>query len=437
MSSTPTTAAPLWERIGPYSAKKNKVALGMFVVLLISYVLNAMDRQLFSIVAPDAREALGLSVPEIGLATTIFTLGMGIAALPTGFLLARIKRKFVVLIGLVIFSAAIVLTAFAQGLADLLLYRFVLGLGESMQLTALLAIGTTYFLNHRGVAASSLNFTFGIGAIIGPNLGAVLLVAYGWQLPLVAFGLAGIPIFILIAILARSWFTEYNPADDPTVESRTGQVGVDEEAASDEDAKANSDPGASSIFERGPLLLAVSTAFAGLAIYGYLGLYPTYLQEQLGFSGTAAGFAVSLYGLGAMLSLIGGWLGDRFNFRIVLAIALVISAISGYLLFTEIHSLAIQAVLSFIFGGAISGMVYANLSAGIIKTMKRSLAARGSGLFVTALYFPAAFAGFLLGALAESVGWTMAGTIQMSLFSIISAALALAARPRVVAADVR
>ncbi|NLE98786.1 MAG: MFS transporter, partial [Propionibacterium sp.] len=54
----------------------------MFVVLLISYVLNAMDRQLFSILATDAREELALSVPEIGLATTIFTLGMGVAALP-------------------------------------------------------------------------------------------------------------------------------------------------------------------------------------------------------------------------------------------------------------------------------------------------------------------------------------------------------------------
>src|SRR5699024_4085418 len=190
--------------VGPYTARKNKLALGMFIVLLISYVLNAMDRQLFSILASDAREALGLSVPEIGLATTIFTLGMGIGALPTGFLLARIKRKSVVLVGLVIFSAAIALTAFAQGLVDLLLYRFILGLGESMQLTALLAIGTTYFLNHRGVAASSLNFTFGIGAIVGPNLGAVLLASHGWQFPLIAFGLSGLPIFILIAVLARS-----------------------------------------------------------------------------------------------------------------------------------------------------------------------------------------------------------------------------------------
>lgn len=425
--STAAMAPTFWERLGPYSAKKNKIALGMFTILLISYVLNAMDRQLFSVLAPEARAELGLSVPEIGLATTIFTLGMGIAALPTGFLLARLKRKSVVLAGLAIFSSAIVLTAFAQGLTDLLLYRFILGLGESMQLTALLAIGTTYFLNHRGVAASSLNFTFGIGAIIGPNVGAALLASHDWKFPLVSFGLAGIPIFILILFLARSWFTEYSSADGQT----------DQEETADEKAPAIEEAGASSLLGRAPILLAFSTAFAGLAIYGYLGLYPTYLREQLGFEATDAGFAVSLYGLGAMLSLFGGWLGDRFNFRIVLAVSLVVSAVSGYLLFTPIDSLAIHAVLSFIFGGAISGMVYANLSAGIIKTMKRTLAGRASGLFVTALYFPAAFAGFLLGYFAETFSWTTAGLIQLCIFPVISAVLALAAKPSVVAADVR
>ncbi|MBB5790267.1 MFS transporter [Jiangella mangrovi] len=429
--TTTTHGTSFWDRIGPYSGARNKLALGMFAVLLLSYVLNAMDRQLFSILAPDARDELGLTVPEIGLATTIFTLGMGLAALPTGFLLARLKRRSVVLVGLVIFSAAIVLTAFAQGLADLLVYRFVLGIGESMQLTALLAIGTTYFLNHRGIAASSLNFTFGIGAIIGPNLGAVILSAHGWKVPLVSFGLAGIPVFILIVALVRSWFTEYDAADDGgRAAVRPADVPVDPVTHAAE-------PGASSLLDRGPVLLAVATAFAGLAIYGYLGLYPTYLREQLGFSPEDAGFAVSLYGLGAVLSLVGGWLGDRYDFRIVLAVSLVVSAVSGYLLFTEISSLAAHAALSFVFGGAISGMVYANLSAGIIKSMKRSLASRGSGLFVTALYLPAAFAGYLLGTLSDHLGWTEAALIQLSAFSIVSAVLSLAARPKVRSGDAR
>ncbi|HWZ49130.1 MAG TPA: MFS transporter, partial [Herbaspirillum sp.] len=128
---------------------KHKAALGMFVVLLLSYIVNAMDRQLFSVLATDVRNALGLSVPQVGLAATVFTLGMGVAGIPTGYLLGRVSRKNVAMLGLIVFSIATYLTAYVHGMPDLLLYRFISGLGESMQLTALLAIGTTYFFQHR------------------------------------------------------------------------------------------------------------------------------------------------------------------------------------------------------------------------------------------------------------------------------------------------
>jgi MFS family permease len=210
---------------------------------------------------------------------------MGRAGLPTGFLLARASRRAVALVGLVLFSAATALTAVATGFWDLLVYRFVSGVGETMQLAAPLAIGTAYFKQ--------------------------------------------------------------------------------------------------------------------------------------------AALAVSMYGLGALLSLFGGWLGDRFDFRILLAVSLGLSAICGYALFSGVVSLAAHVILSFVFGGAISGMVYANLSAGVITSVKSQIVGQGSGLFVASLYIPAAFAGYLLGALAVHLGWSAAALIQLSGFSVLAAILAL------------
>ena len=43
-----------------------RVALAMFVVLLLSYVINAMDRQIFSVLAADVRQALSIDLPRIG-----------------------------------------------------------------------------------------------------------------------------------------------------------------------------------------------------------------------------------------------------------------------------------------------------------------------------------------------------------------------------------
>ena len=275
--------------------ENSKWALLMFVVLLLSYVVNAMDRQLFSVLASDVRKALELSLPQVGLASTVFTLGMGLAGIPTGFLLSKMSRKNVVLLGLVLFSVATYLTGYASTLTDLIIYRFISGLGEAMQLTAILAIGTTYFLNHRAMAASSLNFTFGIGAILGPNLGAAILGVTNWQTPFIVFGLAGLPTFILIVLFVKPWFSE-----SVATPSTAQETIADNESGG-------------TLLSRTPMIMALATVFAGLSIYGYLGLYPTYLREALGFTPKQAGLAVSFYGAGALLSLFGGWLGDRFN----------------------------------------------------------------------------------------------------------------------------
>jgi sugar phosphate permease len=176
------------------------------------------------------------------------------------------------------------------------------------------------------------------------------------------------------------------------------------------------------------MTLALATAFAGLAIYGYLGLYPTYLREALGFTPKEAGLAVSFYGFGALLSLFGGWLGDRYDYRRLLMVSLLLSAISGGILFAGLgKSLTMHILFSFVFGGAISGMAYANLSAGIIKSVTRAKASQASGLFVASLYIPAAFAGYLLGTLKESFGWSTAGVVQVAGCAVVAAVLSLIA----------
>jgi len=393
---------------------KRRVALGMFAILLFSYVVNAIDRQLFSVLATDVRKALDLTLPQVGLASTVFTLGMGLAGIPTGYLLGRMSRRSVVLTGLAIFSAATYLTASTKGLPDLLAYRFVSGLGEAMQLTALLAIGTSYFFRHRAVAASSLNFTFGIGAIVGPNLGAAILGATGWQMPFMVFGISGIVAFVLIVVFVRPWFSEVGAS------SKNEALPIDQAG----------EPQSDRLLARTPIMLAVATAFSGLSIYGYLGLYPTYLREALGFTPQQAAFAVSFYGLGALISLFGGWLGDRYDYRRLLFISLIVSAVAGGLVFTTLgRSVSAHAALSFVFGAAISGMVYANLSAGIIKSVSRASAARASGLFVASLYIPAAFAGYLLGLLKGLHDWTPAALMQISGSAALAAALCLLAKP--------
>ena len=148
--------------------QKRHAAIAMFFVLLLSYVLNSIDRGLFSVLAIEVRNAMSLSLPQVGLAATMFTLGMGFAGIPTGYLLGIMSRKAVVLLGLFIFSLATLLTAYANRLPDLLAYRFISGLGEAMQVTALIAIGASYFYKHRALMTGSVSFAYALGHSLVP-----------------------------------------------------------------------------------------------------------------------------------------------------------------------------------------------------------------------------------------------------------------------------
>jgi MFS transporter, DHA1 family, inner membrane transport protein len=380
----------------------------MFGALLASYAINAMDRQLFPLVATEVRGEYGFSLAAVGLLSTVFTLGMAIAGAPTGFLLKRFSRKAVLQAGIALFSAGTALTILSRGFADMVVYRAVTGIGEAMQLTVLLAIAANVFVGYRGVALGAVNCSFAIGAIVSPLLAGALLGAYGsWKVPMVVFGALG---FVAMAVIA---------------------VGVDPSVTEHESATTAraDDGGAAALGNWNTVLLTVMSLLGGLVIYGFLGMYPTFLREGLNYSPTAAGSVMGLYGLGALASVAGGWIGDRGSPRLVLAVTFIVAAALGYLLFNGSASYSWQATLAFAWGVVVSGVLYVNLAAYHVKAVRRSLVGRASGLFVTSLYLSAAGAGYLMGWIANRAGWGEAGALQISLSCLCAAALALALRP--------
>jgi len=139
---------------------------------------------------------------------------------------------------------------------------------------------------------------------------------------------------------------------------------------------------------------------------------------------------MSFYGLGTLGSIAGGWLGDRFSPRLVLSTTFFCAAALGYLLFHGSGAFVTQAILSFVWGLIVSGVIYVNLAGYHVKALRSSVASRASGVFVTSLYGSAAFAGYLVGWIATRAGWTTAGEIQISLLSVVAGGLALALQPQ-------
>jgi cyanate permease len=82
-----------------------------------------------------------------------------------------------------------------------------------------------------------------------------------------------------------------------------------------------------------------------------------------------------------------------------------------------------HAFFALVQGIAVIGVLYANLSAVIIKSMNRDKSGTASGMFVSSYYIPAAFAGYLVGWLKDISDWTTAGMTVSFGFAAISVIL--------------
>jgi MFS family permease len=386
------------------------IAIAAITVLILSYCVNAMDRTLFPLLLTDVRKEYGFTLPQAGLMATVFTIGMALAGIPTGYLMSRYTRKTVIQVGIVIYSAMTIVTVAAHGFADMLLYRAITGVGEAMQLTALLAVFSSYFSRYRAAGVGILNYAYAGGAFIGPKLGARLLENYGtWRAPMIIYGLVGLAMMVLIAAVVRPALSEANSATQPN--------------------QAKSAGGATTLKNLNTFVLVLLSVVFGLALYGYLGMYPTFLREQLHYTPADAASVMSIYGLGVLVSVISGWLGDRFSPRLVLGTSFLLASAIAAILFNGPSDFATQAGFSLVLGAAFSGTIFVNLAACHVKSVSADLSGRASGLFVTSVYGSATIAGYVIGWIVGLAGWTVAGNIQLVLLCLAGAVISLALKP--------
>lgn len=380
------------------------VALTSLIVVALSYALNAMDRQVFPVVLPQIDKDLGFSLTQGGLLATIFTLGIGLAGVPTGYLLDRLSRKAVMLIGIAIYSAFTLLTAFAVGFFDMFAYRALSGVGEALQNAALFSAVGAYFFANRALAIGTLNLAFGVGGFLGPMLGAKLASGFGtWQAPFYVYGAIGFGFVAVIGVFISRRFTEQVEPNGP------GKTAVNPLSAVPE-----------KFLNRNLLVLGGTAAVVGVAMYGFIGLYPSFLQNQLGFTLDEAGTIASMFGLGAMMGLPAGFLIDRLNLRYILTAALVVGSVVGYLIFNGPKSIGWQYLLAFAEGAVASGFCFVGIYAGLQRSVRPELIGRASGFFVSCFYIPAAVAGYVFSSLVGVVGWGGAALWQLTVLPLVA-----------------
>ncbi|MGI5430694.1 MFS transporter [Streptomyces sp. CA-179760] len=381
-----------------------------FLLIVLSYMVNAMDRQVFPPLLPDIRAEYGFSLEQGGLLATNFTLGMALAGLPAGYLLDRFRRKTVLLVSIVIYSLGTMATPLATGFADMTLYRIVSGFGEGMQSAAIFAAMGAFFVHRRGLAFGVIGVGYSVGVFIAPLIGVELMSMHGtWHAPFYLFGTAGLLIAAASLFLVKAGLTEHS------VERVASTKAYEYMPVS--------------TYNRNTIALTIHSVVSGVAVYGFLGLYPTYLISSLHYSAEQAALAMSFLGFGGMTAVLGGWLGDRVNQRNLLILSLLAVSVISTCIYETHAAVGLQCLFAFLMGAFGLGFVYPNTNSAMQRAVRPSQIGRASGLFVSSYYGPAAFSGLLFAALVESFGWSRAGLLQVTLLPLAGVAALTFVRP--------
>src|SRR5256885_10582399 len=86
-------------------------------------LFNYLDRYILAAVLAPVRSDLGISGAEAGRINTAFMLGYFLTAPFFGYLGDRISRKWLIALGIFVWSAGTVLSGFATGIGMLLFFR--------------------------------------------------------------------------------------------------------------------------------------------------------------------------------------------------------------------------------------------------------------------------------------------------------------------------
>jgi sugar phosphate permease len=180
----------------------------VLIWLLLAGVPNYMDRASISIAAPHMMKELGLTQTDIGLMGSVFSWTYAVCQLPAGYLIDKVgpRRMYFLAVGL--WSAASALMAVGHSLSHFLLFRVLLGIGESPNSPNCSKISTQWFpRSERGQAAGIWDSGSKWGSAIAPPVLTVAMLAFGWRSMFLLLGLAGI-------LLAVAFWAFYRAPED-------------------------------------------------------------------------------------------------------------------------------------------------------------------------------------------------------------------------------
>ena len=168
--------------------------------LSLAMLMSSLGTSAANVALPTLAQTFGASFQQVQWIVLAYLLAITTLIVGAGRLGDIVGRRRLLLVGVVLFTAASALCGAASSLAMLIAARAAQGLGAAVMMALAMAlVGETVAKERTGRAMGLLGTMSAIGTALGPSLGGVLIAGPGWR----TIFLVNVPLGIVTLLLAR------------------------------------------------------------------------------------------------------------------------------------------------------------------------------------------------------------------------------------------
>jgi len=168
------------------------------ITVILCALLEIVDTTIVNVALNDMKGNMGATLTEIGWVITAYAIGNVIIVPMTSWLSQQFGRRNYFMTSILIFTICSFLCGNATTMMELILFRFLQGVGGgALLVTSQTIITESYPIEKRGMAQALYGLGVVVGPTLGPPLGGYIVDHYGW--PYIFY--INIPLGIMAAIL--------------------------------------------------------------------------------------------------------------------------------------------------------------------------------------------------------------------------------------------
>ncbi|USX27003.1 MFS transporter [Oxalobacteraceae bacterium OTU3CINTB1] len=279
------------------------------VLLVVCGVINYLDRATLAVANEYIRADLGLSLGQMGLLLSAFSWSYALCQLPVGALVDKIGPRWLLGIGLVVWSLAQAAGGLASTFGWFVIARIALGIGEAPQFPAAARVVSNWFpARSRGTPTGVYNSASPLGVALAPLLLAPLIAATSWHWAFFVTGAMGLAAAVVWVALYRDPVPAQLNADERTYL---------EDGVTGEAVTKTSFAAWCALFRHRTTWGMMFGFFGSVYLnWVYLTWLPGYLRTERHMDLAGAGLASSIpFICGFAGALIAGWASDKVASR--------------------------------------------------------------------------------------------------------------------------